>query len=423
MSQTTQHPGRAGDAHAHDDDQSWVRLVLLLGAMAAIILLSIRSGSFPAVAFVLALILSVMLHEAGHFVTAKMSGMKVTEFFFGFGPRLWSFRKGETEYGAKAIPAGGYVKIVGMSNLEKDVPPEDEPRTYRQQSYPRRLLVAVAGILTHFIISFIILMLVWTVVGVPREDRPTLSVGSISRLESGPSPAQEAGFEVGDRVISVDGQILSRWQDLPPYIRARPGQPITFLIERDGRQQTLVATPATANPSGERVGFLGIGSKPDVETVGPVTAVGRSADHLRRLTWASVQALGSFFSPSSLSNYGDQLTGRSSEEDEANRPVSVVGVVRIADQAADQGLFDFLGILVLLNIFVAVFNMVPLLPLDGGHIAIATYERIRSRKGKPYRADVAKLMPLTAAVVILLVALGLTSVWLDITSPVGNPFQ
>ena len=338
MSQTMERPG--GPSFDAPDPQGWPRLALFLAAIAAVILLSVRSGSGPAVAFVAALVLSVILHEAGHFVTAKWAGMKVTEFFVGFGPRLWSFRRGETEYGVKGIPAGGYVRIVGMSNLEKDIDPADEARTYRHQSYPRRLLVVTAGILTHFIISFLLLMLVWTVVGVPNEDRPTLEVGSMSRLESGPSPAISAGFELGDRIVSVDGRPVTNWRELPPYIRARPGQAITFEVERDGARRTLVVTPASVNPEGEQVGFVGIGSKPTVETVGFGTALGRSAAQLGRLTFWSVKALGSFFSPSSLRDYGDQLTGGPGREEE-NRPISVVGIARIADQAADRGLFDF----------------------------------------------------------------------------------
>jgi membrane-associated protease RseP (regulator of RpoE activity) len=424
MSQTSERPPvEASDPAADPNASSPLRAVALFVGMAALVVLSIVKGAFPAMAFVLALIGSIMLHEAGHYFTAKRSGMKVTEFFFGFGPRLWSFRRGETEYGVKAIPAGGYVKIIGMSNLEKGIDPADEPRTYRQQSYPRRLTVAIAGIVTHFVIAFLILMLMWTVVGVPRGDQPTLTVGSISRLASGPSPAEEAGFRVGDRIVSVDGRALGGWSELPPLIRANPGRPLTFVVERDGRQLTLTATPASTNPAGEDVGFLGVGSQVAIEKVGPVAAAGKSVADLGRLTTGSVQALGMFFSPSSLGDYGNQLIGGGSSANEDARPVSVVGVVRIADQAAKSGLFEFLAILVMINIFVAIFNMVPLLPLDGGHIAIATYERVRSRKGRRHYADVQKMLPLTAAVVVLLVTLGLTSLWLDIVNPITNPFQ
>ena len=430
MSQTSEHPPAArppgeragtvrGPAAAAPAGPAWPRLVGLLVVVAAVVVLAVASGSLAAVAFVFALVACVTLHEAGHFVTAKWSGMKVSEFFFGFGPRLWSFRRGETEYGVKALPFGGYVKILGMSNLEKDVDPADEARTYRQQSFPRRLAVAVAGICTHFVIAFLLLVVMWSAVGLPTAS---LTVGSISRLKSGPSPAQDAGFQPGDRIVSVDGHAVKKWDELPPYIRARPGKPITFVVERNGQPVTLVATPAPANPDGEQTGFIGIGARLDADKVNPVVGAGRAVKDIGRLTVASVKALGSFFSPSSLTDYGNQLTG-SSNADNQSRPVSVVGVVRIADQAAQQGLFDFLSILVLLNIFVAVLNAVPLLPLDGGHIAIATYERIRSRKGKRYHADVQKMLPVTAAVVVLLIALGVTSLWLDIVHPVGNPFQ
>ncbi len=423
MSQTSEQPQPAVPPGPADrpEANSPARALVMLSLLAALTVWAIVSGSFPALLFVLALMASVMIHEAGHFVTAKWTGMKVTEFFLGFGPRLWSTRRGETEYGVKAIPAGGYVRIVGMSNVEKGIDPADEPRTYRQRSYPKKLLVAVAGIITHFAMAFLLLMVLWTVVGVPDPDKPTLEVGSISRLETGPSPAQEAGFEVGDKVLAVDGQPIDSWEELPPYIRERPGQPITFEVERDDQLVTLTATPSPNNPDGEPVGFVGIGASPLVERVNPLVAAGRSAQDIGRLTVASVEAIGNFFSPSAISDYGDVLTGQGSDSDA--RPVSVVGVVRIADQAADNGILDFLLLFVGLNIFFAVFNAVPLPPFDGGHIAIATYERLRSRRGVRYEADGQKLLPLTVAVFVLMVGLGITSVWLDIVDPINNPFQ
>ena len=425
MTSTHQTPPAAPEAPAHGHggwrDLAPVAAVLLLG-----ILISLATGSFPVVAFVLAVVAMVMVHELGHFITAKWSGMKVTEFFFGFGPRLWSTRRGETEYGVKAIPLGGYVKIIGMSNLERDIDPADEPRTYRQQSFGRRVLVAIAGIAMHFIIAVVVLTLLWSVVGVPRYEKPTTTIGEISRLRTGESPAQQAGLRVGDRIVSYDGQPARDWLELPPYIRERAGRPITFVVERADEMVTVQVTPTEVTREGQTVGFIGIGGKPVTERVNPVVGVGRATRDTAELTYRSVEALASFFAPGSLRDYANELTGGSAETSadvEASRPVSIVGVVRIAGQAAENGLFNVLQLFVLLNLFVGIFNLIPLLPLDGGHVAIATYERIRSRGGRRYQADVAKMLPVTAAVVALLLVLGLTSIWLDIVRPISNPFQ
>jgi membrane-associated protease RseP (regulator of RpoE activity) len=410
----------------HDPTAERRKLAMLLGIVICGIVLAVLTGSLPVVAFMLAIVASVMLHETGHFVTAKLSGMKVTEYFFGFGPRLWSVKRGETEYGIKAIPFGGYVKIIGMSNLERDVDAADEPRTYRQQSYPRRMAVALAGIVTHFLVAFVLLAALWTVIGVPRYDKPTLEIGSISRLQSGVSPALDAGFKVGDRVVSVDGEPVTSWDQVPPRIRANAGRPINFVVERDGKRVNLTAVPAEVARDGEKRGYIGIGPQASTEKVNPVVGAGRAGTDLWKLTTGSVGALGSFFAPSSLKSYADTLThGASTSGSSADdqRFISVVGVARIAGQAAESGAFNLVYLLVVLNVFIAVFNLVPLLPLDGGHVAIATYERIRSRRGRRYQADVAKMMPIAAAVIVVLVLIGITSVYLDIVRPMANPFQ
>ncbi len=397
------------------------KLIPIAAAMIVGIVWSISAGSFPVVAFVLAIIAMVMIHETGHFVTAKWAGMKVTEYFFGFGPKLWSIRRGETEYGIKALPLGGYVKIIGMSNLERGVDPADEARTYRQQSYPKRVIVAVAGVVTHFVVAFLLLMLLWTVLGVPRNDRPI--IGTISALQSGEAPAVDAGFNTGDRIVSVDGTPINHWADLLPIIRESPQRDLHFVVERQGALVDLTARPAAIDREGATVGFIGIGSARITEKLGPVAAASRSASDMWGLTVESVKGLGSIFTPSSLKDYAGNLTGSEEPGIDEKRPVSVVGVARIAGQAADSGMYNVVYLLVLLNLFVAVLNMVPLLPFDGGHIAVATYERLRSRAGRRYHADVGKLMPLTAAVVAIMVALGVTSIYLDIFKPVGNPFQ
>lgn len=406
------------------------KLLYLAGIMTGGIILSVMTGSFPVVAFCMAMAAVVMLHEAAHFAAAKWSGMKATEFFFGFGPRLWSVRKGETEYGIKAIPFGGYVKIIGMSNLERDIAPEDEPRTYRQASYPKRMLVALAGIATHFTMAFLLLVILLSAVGVPNYDKPSLTVGTLSRLDTGPSPALEAGFKVGDRIVSMAGQTVSRWDEVPPIIRRSPGQPIDIVVLREGVPTTLTATPiALEGEGGTTRGFIGVGPKPTIERTNPVLASGRALSDIWDLSTGSLKALGSFFAPSSLRDYANQLTNADKKDTAGaggdERFVSVVGVARIAGQAAESGIFNVIYLLVLLNIFIGVFNLVPLLPLDGGHVAIGTYERLRSRlkEGKRYHADVGKMMPIAAAVIVILVLIGVTSVYLDIVHPVANPYQ
>ncbi len=399
------------------------KLFMLGGIFVGGIVLSVLTGKFGLAAFILAFIAIVMLHEFGHFVAAKKSGMKVTEFFFGFGPRLWSVRKGETEYGIKAIPFGGYVKIIGMSNLERDIAAEDEPRTYRRQSYPKRMIVALAGVFTHFVMAFLILILLLSVVGVPNYAKPSLQIGSISRLATGPSPAVDAGFKVGDRIVAVGGRTVGLWADVPGLIQSSAGRPLDFVVDRGGRQIHLSATPANVTPTGEARGFVGIGPKPTIERKNPLAASGEAVTQMWDLGTGSLKALGAFFAPSSLKNYAGQLTNATSDKPASaddTRFLSVVGVARIA---AESSAFTMLYLLVLLNVFIGVFNLVPFLPLDGGHVAIATYERIRSRKGRePYQADVGKMVPIAAAMIAILVLIGITSLYLDIVKPMANPF-
>jgi membrane-associated protease RseP (regulator of RpoE activity) len=426
-------PRTTAEDAAREQRTALLRLFLII---AAGFVASLVTGVTKVVLVVFAIIVMIMLHELGHFLTAKWAGMKVTEYFLGFGPRLWSIKRGETEYGVKAIPAGGYVKIIGMSNIE-EVDPEDEPRTYRAKPYWRRLTVAVAGSTVHFILAFILLFTTLTVVGTVDGDRELPQIGSISALEAGPSPAQQAGFQVGDRILSYDGNRFSDWDALRSYIRPRPGQAITFEVERKG--QRVVVTPTPANLADIEVegggpvvegdqpyGFIGIGPAFPVEKAGIGEAFGKTASGMGEATTQTAKVLGNLFSPSGATSYFKQLTGRetSAEPDpETPRFLSPVGFVKVAGDAAESGWRDVLVLLFLINIFVGIFNMIPLPPFDGGHVAIATYEKIRSRPGRPYRVDMAKVMPVAYLVFMMLVTLGLTSLYLDIVRPPENPFQ
>jgi membrane-associated protease RseP (regulator of RpoE activity) len=411
----------------------------LLVVLAAVAFATVATGTTKTVAIVVAVLLMIMLHELGHYLTAKWGGMKVTEFFVGFGPRLWSVRKGETEYGVKALPLGGYVKIIGMHNLDRIEDPADEPRTYRQKPFSRRLAVAVAGSTMHFIIAFLLFFVVNAFVGVPA---PSTTIGALVAIEGGPSPAQEAGLRVGDKVTAIDGKPVDSWEEVRGYIAARPGETLTLTVQRGGRQPIeLRATPADLSQiriKGEVVsptkrGFLGVEPAEQFETVNPVVAVGRAAKQWVGGDFQGVEdvspglidnakALGSVLSPSGLSSYWKTITG----EEQANRPdggtrfLSPVGFVRVAGQAADNSLFSVLGLLIAINLFVGLFNLLPLLPLDGGHVAIAVYEAIRSKlAGRRYTADVAKLMPITYAVVLAMAFLGISALYLDIVRPLN----
>ena len=207
--------------------------------------------------FVLALLVSIMLHEAGHFVTAKKFRMKVTQFFVGFGQTLWSTVRGETEYGVKALPLGGFVKITGMTTLE-DVDPADEARSFRNQPAWQRIIVLAAGSFMHFALAFFLLVLL--AAGLGLENNNTTAIGSVDSCVPGQrrrrlisqscagsratSPARQAGIKSGDKIISIGGKPVRNWTQLGTAIRAQPaGRPTPVVVQRDGRQQTLTVTP------------------------------------------------------------------------------------------------------------------------------------------------------------------------------------
>ena len=386
--------------------------LLLVIAMA--VLAYFRPQLAGTIGVLAAIVLMIMLHELGHFVMAKRAGMKVTEYFLGFGPRLWSFRRGETEYGVKAIPAGGYVRIIGMSNLDV-VEPEDEERTYRSKPYHDRLGVAVAGSTMHFIIAYLLLLAVYALVGIPAA-RP------IIQQIVPDSPAQHSEFRVGDRIVAINGIRMKGWEDIPTYVESHGESELVFtVIHKGSSQPTDVALkPRAETVDGKQVPRVGIGPEQYLQTKPLPSAVVTTTTDMPKFMWETVKALGGLFSPNGIENYGHLLQGKGGNQN--NRLLSPVGATKVAAQAVNDGWGAVLMFLFAINVFVGIFNMVPLLPLDGGHVAIATYEKIASSiKRRRVQVDVQKLMPITAAVLFVLVILGLSAVYLDIVRPVSSP--
>jgi membrane-associated protease RseP (regulator of RpoE activity) len=400
-------------------------VVQLIAVVAAILAISMLTHSLDLLVVIVAIIVMVMIHELGHFATAKWSNMKVTEYFLGFGPRLWSFRRGETEYGVKALPLGGYVKIIGMSSTE-DVDPADEPRTYRQQPFHNRLMVALAGSFMHFVMAFV---LVWSLVALVGQQEPSTSVAGFSAISHGVDPALTSGVRVGDRIVSIDGRAVTSFSQMEQIIGDHPGVPLNIVVDRGqpARPVTLTVTPALAPGVAKNKARIGIELGTTAVRSSPVHALGTTADFIGEITSGTIAAFGHTFSPHGLTAFFSQL-GNTKAADAAakngTRPESIYGAVRTATQVAQGGGFFDLG-QVLANIIIAVgiINLVPMLPLDGGHVLVAVYERARSRKGKLYHADVTKLAPVASAFVLFLIVFVAAAVFLDIAHPVANPFQ
>ncbi len=437
-------PQPAGAAAPRARQNLWAVLRLLV-VLAAGVVLAVELHAVNVLVVVLALVAMIMLHELGHFTAAKASGMKVTEYFLGFGPRLWSVRKGETEYGVKLLPAGGYVKIVGMTMLE-DVAAEDEPRSYRQASFPRRFAVAVAGSSMHLLIALVLCWSYFAFVGVPVTTTPY--VGGMLHFSGGPSPAEKAGIRPGDRFVSVDGRKVTSFAVLQHEIGSHVGKVLPVVVERNGTLRHLEVRPVSDKsvteyydgqrlppPSGKASGVIGVELTSGTNrTVGPLASVPRAAGEFGSLVSATVHGLTDVFSFHGLGQFAHSVatagnhpahpsgaSGGASSGSSGSSVLSIVGVIQVGSQAASVSPGYLLLLLAEINLFVGLVNLFPMLPLDGGHVAIAVYERLRSRRGRRYHADVLKLMPVAYVFLAFIVVLGLGALYANIVQPVHLP--
>jgi membrane-associated protease RseP (regulator of RpoE activity) len=331
------------------------------------------------------------------------------------GPKLWSFRRGETEYGVRAYPVGAFVRIIGMNNLD-EVDPADEARAYRSKSYPRRLLVITAGSLMHILIAVALLFAVYAVNG-RRVETDRVGIGSVSAGY----PAARAGVQPGDIVVSIDGVHPTTPAAFVEAIRShRPGDAVKLVLDRDG--QTLTKTVGLgANPaSGAGFGkaFLGVASGTEVawnnESV--LSAAKDSVFDLVPGMWASVGGVVKVLNPVNIVGH---LVG--TNNDPTTQPTTVIGISRLSNTIGNEaGLGGVLLTLAAVNVFVGLLNLFPVLPFDGGHAAIATYERLRSRRGRPpYRADITKMIPVAMTMIAVLATLFITAFYLDFAKPPG----
>jgi membrane-associated protease RseP (regulator of RpoE activity) len=386
--------------------------------------------------FLAALMFSVMLHESGHFVAAKRFGMKCTRYFVGFGPTIWSTWRGETEYGIKALPLGGFVKIVGMTSID-EVDPEDEARSFRQAPGWQRLIVLAAGSFMHFVLAALIIFGLALGVGVENDNTTQLGTvaacvpASEAALNNGAtcvsgdakSPAIVAGLKVGDTVTSFDGAPVSNWTQLTNEIlKVKPGQPVSLTVERDGKTLTLHTALAEVAGHGSYFGIAATTVFQQQSLLGAIKYVGTGYNEVVTGSWDSLSQL-----PAAIPS----LFAKDRSSTAAGNVSSVVGAARETGDAvaADAGWRQKVSFVLLLiaslNIFVGIFNMLPLLPMDGGHVAVVIWERIKAWYARlrhlpdPGLVDYQKLIPVSFSIFVVLVAFSMMLIVADIVNPVS----
>ena len=374
--------------------------------------------------FALSLAFAIMFHEFGHYATAKLFGMKVEKFFLGFGPTLWSFHRGETEYGVKAIPAGGFVKIIGMSPAE-EVDPADRGRTFYEQSAWKRIIVLSAGSFTHFILAAALIFSALAFIGLPNPDVPAKTTLDVVLADS---PAGDAGIKPGDRIVAIDGRPVTDFEQVRDYVEPRAGEEVELTLARGGAQRTVTVALEEQERDGVTSGFLGVGPTPIIERVPPGEAISRTMTgdfSIFAIAKQNLAGLGTALSPSALAEWFGEVDDPGPRS--ADGPVSLVGVGQTVNALGAAGdIFNVLFLLALLNITLGTLNMLPLPPLDGGHLAVLLIEeavngfrRLRGKAGG-WRLDPSIITPVALAVIVFFVVLSVTALYVDIVKPASS---
>jgi membrane-associated protease RseP (regulator of RpoE activity) len=429
------------------------------------------------VLFAVGVAVSIGLHEMGHLIPGKLFNVKVTQFFVGFGRTLWSTRRGETEYGVKAIPLGGYCKLIGMvppdphdedqrpdrvrsrntgmfAQLVDDarqaeyehIEPEDHDRLFYTKAAWKRIVIMGSGVAINLVLAFVLFAISFMGYGVYQSTTKVAGVSTcvIAVTQANKdqkqractptdpvAPAKKAGLKPGDRILSFNGKPMRSWDDVTHAIRGNEAGAATIVVDRGGRQLTL-ETNTTVSPRLDptnperisRVGFLGV--VPD--QVRQRQSVGFVVTTMADGTWQTLQTIGAL--PNKLYHVSRAAVGL--EQRDPNGPMSVVGAGRVAGELVSQpgtplldGLFSVLTLVAGLNLFLGLINLVPLPPFDGGGIATTLYEAIRRRwarlRGKPDPGgfDSARLLPLTYAMAMVILLVSVILIFADIVAPVS----
>src|SRR5215210_1085018 len=424
--------------------------------------------------FAVGVAVSIGLHEMGHLIPGKLFNVKVTQFFVGFGRTLWSRQRGETEYGLKAIPLGGYCKLVGMvpptpedspdrirsrntgmfAQLVSDardaeyehVDPADHDRLFYNKPWWQRVIIMASGVMINLVLAFLLFAVVFMGYGV---QQPTTTVETVSQCviavteansdqpprdctDADPvSPARRAGFKAGDRIVSINGARVGGWTQVQHLIRANGAKTATVVVVRDGEELTLrpstVVSPRLDPNDPERitkVGFLGVSPTSRLEPQGPGYVVGQMADG----TWQTLQTISAL--PVKVYHVGRAAVGL--EERDPTGPMSVVGAGRVAGEVAAQDQISvtgrFMSLILLLaglNLFLGLINLVPLPPFDGGGIAATLFETVRRwiarlrKRPHPGGYDSARLLPVTYVMAGLILVVSIVLIFADIVAPVS----
>ncbi|WP_214415150.1 M50 family metallopeptidase [Sphaerisporangium fuscum] len=420
--------------------------------------------------FFLGMMISIGLHELGHLVPAKLFGVKVTQYMVGFGPTLWSRRRGETEYGVKWIPLGGYIRMIGplpprsgdapnrlrtmstgpwqgliesarQASLE-EVRPGDEDRVLYRKPWWQRVIIFVGGPAMNFVLAFLLFAVVLMGFGVEVAKPVVASVSkcvvTVAEQAKGQqcdakhplTPAATAGFQAKDKIVSFDGRPVGSWEDATRYIRSHGAGPVTIGIERDGRPMTLNANLIAQDRQSlddptkidKGVGFLGVSPVMVLERQGPGYVAGVMWD----VTQRSAAAIARF--PQKLVGVWQAAFG--GKERDLNSPISVVGAGRIGGEIAASSapmatkVAGLIQLLAGVNLAIGLFNLIPLLPLDGGQIAGALWEGLKRgyarvrRRPMPGHVDIAKALPLTYAMAVVLLVMSSLLIYADIVNPI-----